>query len=243
MLIIAIINWEISISRRTLRHYLVTNPLILNMKDQRPREFKPLVWSHTASYVTALTKTRTSKSQLRVFSTLYPKPTKTIDCYIKFCMLFNLSCFLFEAVFCLLVCFDWLTIVILGNNFLVLNPTSVRKGSFWLQRHCLALLLPKRRHSSISSSPTGSGGNQWEKTVAWLFNSFSHVMIDWGFTHHQFFFFSHLFYLLPAHWPYIAIFLSPFPPPSPKNHRDLHFIYFENKENLLFNTEQIVSKL
>lgn len=189
MLIIAIINWEISISRRTLRHYLVTNPLILNMKDQRPREFKPLVWSHTASYVTALTKTRTSKSQLRVFSTLYPKPTKTIDCYIKFCMLFNLSCFLFEAVFCLLVCFDWLTIVILGNNFLVLNPTSVRKGSFWLQRHCLALLLPKRRHSSISSSPTGSGGNQWEKTVAWLFNSFSHVMIDWGFTHHQFFFF------------------------------------------------------
>lgn len=51
------------------------------------------------------------------------------------------------------------------------------------------------------------------------------------------------FFLLSGPGP--VVFLLPFQTPSPENHWDLFFFfftYFENKENHLFNTEQIFAK-
>lgn len=71
MLIIIIIDWGIFISRRALRHHLVINRLILNMKDQRgPERLSHLSNTTQLDSETAETKRKTCKSHLRVFFTL-----------------------------------------------------------------------------------------------------------------------------------------------------------------------------
>lgn len=132
---------------------------------------------------TAETKIRSPKSQLRVFPlSSLGHPIKMLGGHIKFGMLLLSTLFSF---------WSWVFFLNLQNinnfrsNFqrdLVEQthfPTAVRKGFIWLRRRCLVLLLPKWRLSSVSSSPTGSGGSlRWEKIVAFLFKYFFHVMMD-----------------------------------------------------------------
>lgn len=125
---------------------------------------------------------------------------------------FSLWSCLFSFVFwfggCFLVCFccfsNWLNNGDFRDNFLrslvaqVLIPTAVRKGFFQLRRYCLFLLLPKWRHSSMSSSPTRFWGRpQMRKGRGLALKYFSHVMMDEDLPNTNFF----LLYLLPALWP------------------------------------------